>query len=73
VHETVSSTGVVKWFNEVQGFGVIVDSRSGAEIFVHHSAISVPGRQTLHEGQQVRFEAFEGARGFQAAVVRDLA
>jgi CspA family cold shock protein len=72
VHETVSSTGTVKWFNEIQGFGIIVDDRSGAEVFVHHSAISEPGSRSLHEGQHVRFEAFEGARGYQAAVVRNL-
>jgi CspA family cold shock protein len=70
VHETVIGTGTVKWFNEVQRFGIIVDTSSGVEVFVHHSAISDPGRATLEEGQLVRFKAFQGARGFQAADVR---
>ena len=72
MHETVSSTGTVKWFNEVQGFGIIVDNRNGAEVFVHHTAISEPGLPSLQAGQRVRFEAFEGSRGFQAATVRNM-
>lgn len=70
MRETVRSVGRVKWFNDAQGFGVIVDSESGAEVFVHHSAIAEPGARNLREGERVRFEAFEAARGYQAAVVR---
>ena len=70
MRETVRSVGRVKWFNDVQGFGVIVDSESGAEVFVHHTAIAEPGARNLHEGERVRFEAIEAARGYQAAVVR---
>ena len=70
--ETMKSKGRVKWFNEAQGFGFIVDENSGAEVYVHHTAISDPGYKNLTEGQQVRFEAFRSGPGFQAANVHKI-
>lgn len=54
--------GVVKWFNEKKGFGFIeVDANT--DIFVHYSAISMPGFRTLAEGERVSFEIEETDRG----------
>lgn len=70
MNDTVKSTGRVKWFNDLQGFGIIVDDTSGDEVYVHHSAIIAPGQPNLHEGQQVQFEAYHSRRGIQACTVR---
>ncbi|MBI1799360.1 MAG: cold-shock protein [Candidatus Eisenbacteria bacterium] len=60
--------GSVKWFNESKGFGFIQDD-SGAELFVHFSAIQGEGFKALHEGERVEFEVVPGERGPQAANV----
>ena len=61
-------TGVVKWFNDAKGYGFIA-TEEGNDIFVHYSAITMEGRKTLREGQQVEFEISEGPKGPQAANV----
>lgn len=58
-------TGQVKFFNESKGFGFI-ERESGADVFVHYSAIQSTGFKTLAEGQQVEFTVSEGQKGLQA-------
>ncbi|MBP3906186.1 MAG: cold-shock protein CspD [Peptostreptococcaceae bacterium] len=60
--------GIVKWFNNEKGFGFI-SVEGGDDVFVHFSAIQVDGFKSLEEGQAVKFEIVEGARGPQAANV----
>ena len=60
--------GIVKWFNNEKGFGFI-SVEGGDDVFVHFSAIQVEGFKTLEEGQAVKFEIVEGAKGPQAANV----
>ena len=64
-------TGTVKWFNAEKGYGFI--SIPGEDdVFVHFSAIQTEGFKTLEEGQEVRFEVEQGAKGPQAKnVVRN--
>ncbi len=57
--------GKVKWFNDSKGFGFI-ERRDGGDIFVHYSAIQCDGRKTLHEGQEVEFDIYEGQKGPEA-------
>ena len=57
--------GTVKWFNDQKGFGFITPE-SGADVFVHHTAIQGDGFKTLAEGQQVEFEITKGPKGNQA-------
>lgn len=55
-------TGTVKWFNDKKGFGFI-QRDEGGDIFVHHTAITMPGFRTLNEGERVVFEIEEGEKG----------
>ena len=62
-------TGTVKWFNADKGFGFI--AREGEQdVFVHFSAIDMPGYKALEEGQTVEFEVTKGPKGDQAQQVR---
>lgn len=53
-------TGRIKWFNNKAGYGFITvtdGSRSGSDIFVHHSAIAVENQyKYLVQGEYVEFE-----------------
>jgi CspA family cold shock protein len=64
--------GTVKWFNPDKGFGFIKPESDGEDLFVHFSAIQVPGYKTLEEGQRVSFEVTQGQKGPQANDVRPL-
>ena len=57
--------GIVKWFNDAKGFGFL-SRQSGADVFVHHSAIQSNGFRSLQEGQSVRFNVGKGPKGWQA-------
>ncbi|MCX7625798.1 MAG: cold shock domain-containing protein [Candidatus Sumerlaeaceae bacterium] len=56
-------TGVVKWFNDMKGFGFIRSDVSGDDVFVHYTAILGDRYKTLTEGDLVEFEVAEGPRG----------
>jgi cold shock protein len=61
------ATGTVKWFNLQKGFGFIVNSSTGKDVFVHISAVEKAGLTKLNEGQQIEFELEEN-RGKATAV-----
>ena len=58
--------GTVKFFNEAKGFGFIVDSSSGEEIFVHVSGLI----DEVKEGDTVTFETARGKKGMNAVNVQ---
>ena len=50
------STGTVKWFNNVKGFGFIQPDAGGKDVFVHISAVERAGLGSLSEGQKVAYD-----------------
>lgn len=64
----MTQKGIVKWFSNVKGYGFIEYGES-EDIFVHFTGIEMDGYRTLKEGQEVEFDAVEGARGLQATNV----
>ena len=60
--------GRVKWFNNKAGYGFITvtdGSKSGSDIFVHHSAINVENQQYkyLVQGEYVEFQLTQTTSG----------
>ena len=56
----------MKWFDEKRGYGFIVPTGGGEDVFVHYSVIDAPGFKLLNEGQVVQFEAERGSTGVKA-------
>ena len=65
------ASGKVKWFDNKNGFGFIIQE-TGPEVFVHHSAIAGDGFKTLEQGEVVRFEVVPSAKGPKARNVERL-
>jgi CspA family cold shock protein len=63
--------GTVKWFNAEKGYGFIAED-GGPDVFVHYSAIDMPGYKSLEEGDRVEFEVSQGQKGPQADSVHKL-
>ncbi len=62
------STGVVKWFNPVKGYGFIQPDDGSKDVFVHISAVERSGIGNLREGQRLSFDLERGQQGKTAAV-----
>lgn len=65
--------GLVKWFNEKKGFGFIISSLSGDDIFVHYKDIVGVGYKTLREQDKVRYKLDKGPKGLKAQEVEVIA
>ncbi len=61
------TTGTVKWFNAVKGFGFITPDEGGKDAFVHISALERAGIAGLDEGQRVSYELQPGRDGKSSA------
>jgi len=58
--------GVVKWFDEIKGYGYIQND-NGEQVFVHFSnIIQDKGFRTLTPGTEVEFEELSGEMGPKA-------
>jgi CspA family cold shock protein len=50
------TTGTVKFFNPIKGFGFIEPEDGSKDAFVHISAVERAGLSSLSEGQKVSYE-----------------
>jgi CspA family cold shock protein len=69
-HVSKMRKGIVKWYNEVKGFGFIA-TEGGEDIFVHRSGLysSFAG---LQPEQEVMFETRQGDKGMFAVNVKSV-
>lgn len=51
------SNGKVKWFNKVKGYGFIVPTDGGEDVFIHVTTLEKAGLKRLEENQEVQYEA----------------
>ena len=65
-------TGTVKWFDADKGYGFIEPDGGGGDVFLHFSALQMPGYKTIDEGARVRFKIVTGKKGPQADEVHAL-
>ena len=61
----VRETGVIKWFDNKKGYGLITRDRGG-ELFVHYSAIRDKDYCELKVGGRVEFIVIKSNKGPQA-------
>jgi CspA family cold shock protein len=64
--------GIVKWFSAKKGYGFLVDSASGQEVFVHHTAIRAEGYRELTPGAEVQYSSEWTQKGSRATEVLTL-
>ena len=57
------TTGTVKWFNRVKGYGFLKPDGSDEDVVVHISAVEKAGLRSLLDGQKVSFETIKGEDG----------
>ena len=65
------ATGVVRFFNDSKGFGLITPDLGGPALFAQQSAVR--GDKKLRATQRVEFDVLEGPSGPAAANIRMLA
>jgi CspA family cold shock protein len=62
------TTGTVKFYNEMKGFGFIAPEDGSKDVFVHATALERAGMRNLVEGQRVSFETEADRRSGKVAV-----
>ena len=69
----VTSTGVIRFFNEAKGFGLITPDLGGPAVFAHATQVRAANGKKLKADQRVSFELQDRPEGPTAANIRMLA
>lgn len=59
--------GTVYFYNQAGGFGVIVPENGEPDAFVHETALSASGMNTLRQGQRISYLVRRDSRGQNCA------
>ncbi|WP_109606945.1 cold-shock protein [Mucilaginibacter oryzae] len=62
----MQNQGTVKFFNETKGFGFIVPSNGGPDVFVHSTGLI----DEIRENDNVEYEVENGRKGLNAVNVK---
>jgi cold shock protein len=70
-------TGKIKWFNSTKGFGFIIPSGEGPEVFLHKTvcdrcSAKLPQDDRDATGMAVKYQQRKGEKGVQASWVEVL-
>lgn len=68
----IELTGLVKWFDNVRGFGFMVPDGDMGDVLIHYTLLSKHNRRTLPEGAAVTCLAHETERGWQSTEILDI-
>ncbi|HYC36309.1 MAG TPA: cold shock domain-containing protein [Usitatibacter sp.] len=66
------ATGVVRFYNDSKGFGLITPDAGGPALFAHSAGFK-PGVKKLKASQRVEFDVVEAPEGTTACNIRTLA
>ncbi len=64
------ATGIVRFFNDSKGFGLITPDIAGPALFAHRASISTPGIKNLKATQRVEFTVEDRPEGPTATGIR---
>ncbi len=62
-------SGVVKWFDQVKGFGFVVEDENGPDILLHVNVLRNFGQSSVADGARVELMVQHTDRGIQATEV----
>ena len=61
--------GIIRWYNNLKGFGFIVDE-NGEDVVIRRSLL--PAGATLFEGEKVEFEIEDTPKGSQITHIKKM-
>jgi CspA family cold shock protein len=67
------ATGIVRFYNDSKGFGLITPDLGGPALFAHSASIITKGPRKLKATQRVEFDVESRAEGMAAVNIRTLA
>jgi cold shock protein len=67
------ATGVVRFYNETKGFGLITPDLGGPALFASKASIRSPGVKKLKATQRVEFDVESRPEGMAATNIKMLA
>lgn len=63
-------TGIVKWFNDLLGFGVIAPDNGSEDLYAYFYTANLNGFKSIREGEKVTYEVVQGSNSKQASNVQ---